>query len=102
MVIFHITQLLHDDVVMANCLEPVIINLLSDAELIHSPPMGLNPVCYPYIRGLANQYGGRHTLGNYSFRPSTSSSLIVLSQIHCSGERFKANSNLLSNHPARQ
>ncbi len=44
-----------NDVVMANCLEPVVINSLSVAKLTLSPPVGLEPTTHK-SHSLADQY----------------------------------------------
>ncbi len=51
-----------------------------------SPQLGLEPALHT-SDALVERYlnGSQLILGNLSFRPSTSSSLIVLSQIHCPG-----------------
>jgi hypothetical protein len=68
-----------------------------------SPQVGFEPASHT-SEALAERYlnDSQLTLGSYSFRPSTSSSLIVLSQIHCPGECCGAIPVLLSNNLARQ
>jgi hypothetical protein len=75
---------MYDVVVMENCLDPVVIRSQSVVELTHSNPMGLEHATHT-IEALAEWYlnGSQRILGNYSLRPSTVHSLMVLSQIRC-------------------
>jgi hypothetical protein len=67
--------------------ESVVLRLQSVAEIFAlTPPLGLEPATHT-SEALTERYlnGSQRILGNYSFRPSISSSLIALSQIHCPG-----------------
>jgi hypothetical protein len=66
-------------------MESLVLRLQSAAGIFGlSPQLGLEPAPHT-SEALAERYlnGNQLILGNLSFRPSKSSSLIVLSQIHC-------------------